>query len=137
MLMPAAFAQQRTIDTLELDKRARILRRTTVSIPPPSNGSPVGMVGDDIVVPDRGYVGIDWAAPRDCKVTLVLVPASQRDHVPSGRVPDAELLLRFDIKGPETAGQNALVNRGDYYLAFLNRTRSPVRLEYRTSFLSF
>jgi hypothetical protein len=134
--LPAALAWAGPFDSLALDRRARVLRQGPVVVPAASGAGP-GVAGADIVAPRRGFLGIDWVIAGKIDVTLMLLTARQKMQLSGGGRPSGEPLMRFDIAGPETAGQNAQVSQGNYYLAWLNRAQRPVQLLYRASFLPF
>lgn len=135
LLAPVA-AWAGPFDSLELDRRARVLKQGPMVIPAASGAGP-GAAGADILAPRRGFVGIDWVITGGVEVTIMLVTATQKAQLTSGRQPNGDPLMRFDVKGPETAGQNAQVGMGNYYVAFLNRAQNPARVLYRASFLPF
>src|SRR5690348_12384834 len=134
--LPVAFAQAGPFDSLELDRRARILKQGPVAVPAASGAGP-GVAGADIVAPRRGFLGVDWVISQKIGVTLMLLTARQKVQLSGGGQPSGEPLMRFDIAGPETAGQNAQVSQGAYYIAWLNRAPRPVQILYRASFLPF
>lgn len=135
-MLPTAVAFAGPFDSIELDQRARILRQGPVAVPG-SSGTGPGLIGADVVAPRRGFLGIDWVISSKIDVTLMLLTARQKMQLSAGGQPSGEPLMRFDIAGPETAGQNAQVSQGSYYVVWLNRARRPVQLLYRASFLPF
>lgn len=124
-------------DSLELDRRARILYQGPITIPAPTSSSPAGVAGADIVSPRRGWIGIDWVMSEKREITCMLLSGRQKMQLLQGKQPGGDPLMRIDIDGPETAGQNAQVGRGSYYVAFLNREATAAMLLYRASFLPF
>lgn len=124
-------------DSLELDTRARVLYQGPITIPTPKSGSPTGLAGADIVAPQRGWIGIDWVISDKREITCMLLSGGQKMQLLQGNQPSGDPLMRIDIDGPETAGQNAQVGGGSYYVAFLNRGTTPATFLYRASFLPF
>jgi len=135
-VLPVVVAVAGPFDSIELDRRARVLRQGPVAVPGASGTGP-GLAGADIVAPRRGFLGIDWVISEKIGVTLMLLTARQKMQLAGGGQPSGEPLMRFDIAGPETAGQNAQVTQGSYYVARLNRAQRPVQILYRASFLPF
>jgi hypothetical protein len=125
------------LDALELDRRARVLKQGTLVVPPPGALGEPGMAGADITTPGRGFLGIDWAIEDTRELSVMMLTVEQKSQVAKGQRPTGNPLLRVDVQGPETAGQNVEVVRGVYFLAFLNRESTTARLVYRTSFLPF
>lgn len=125
------------VESLKLDRRARVLKRQSVAVPPAGRGSTLGIAGADIVAPARGYIGVDWALQDSVELGVLIVTEQQKAQLVAGRQPSQDPLLRVDVDGPETAGQTVIVDRGNYYVAFLNRTARPITFVYRTTFLPF
>ena len=137
ILVPLA-ALADALDTVAVDPSARILRKALATVPaanPP--GSSFGVIGADISIPGRGFLGLDWSIEGRHEVTLMVATAQQKNQLLAGHQPAGDPLMRLNIQGPETAGQDVPVGAGAYFVAFLNREPAPVQILYRASFQAF
>jgi len=124
-------------DSVELDRRAKVLSQSTLVIPAASASGVPGVAGADVVCPRRGFFGIDWAISDKRELTVMMVTERQKSDIASGRRLSGQPLMRIPVQGPEVAGQNITVTGGRFFVAFLNAESSPARIAYRTSFQAF
>lgn len=134
-LPPLAFANP--FAEQPLHQRARVLRQAALTIPAATPGSPPAVTGADVNVQARGVFGIDWVISGNDTITLMLLSGNQKTQLMSGRQVGGEPLIRFEIEGPETAGHSVNVSPGNYFIAFLNRSSSEVRMLYRASLVPY
>src|SRR4051812_5606255 len=87
-------ARSGPFDTLGLDRRARILKQGSITIPAQTAGSSVGIAGFDIIAPGRGYIGVDWVISGKREITLMLATAQQKAQLVAGAAPRGDPLMR-------------------------------------------
>ena len=125
------------LDTIKIDSAGKILGQATISVLPRAADAAFGLQGVDISAPGRGWLQIDFSISQERELVLLVVDRQQKDQLLAGRDSITNPKARVIIKGPETASHEIVVDREDYFVAFLNYSASPAKLIYRTSFRSF
>ena len=124
------------LDSIPLERGARLLREGVVTVPARTNVA--GVAASDAFVPQRGWLTIAFALEEKIDLTLMVLTDRQRSQILSGQALIGDPLARISIEGPETATQTVTVDTSaTLFVAFVNAASRSVPVAYRVSFRAF
>ena len=119
--------------SLKIPEHATILEQRTIDVLAASKKSSAGLSTASLTASARGYISIDYELTEKHKFTLIL----SKERPADDGSPRGDSLLKLDIQGPETAGQNAQVTAGTYFVTFVNREATTMNITYRAAFFPY
>jgi hypothetical protein len=122
------------LDSIPIDRGTKILKQGRFAIPAASGGTE-GVVGTEVVIPNRGFFGIDFAVDANKELTLMLVTEAQKNAMSAGGKLNGDPLVRIPIEA--VASHTVRLSPGRYHMFFLNSDSSQTQVFYRTSLQPF